>query len=481
MDLILAIDFGSTFTKVAAFDLAAEKVAASAQAGSTVDSDINHGLDTALDRLAATLGERAVADAPRLACSSAAGGLRMVVAGLVRELTTQAAREACLGAGAKLIGTYSNGLIPDDVKEIEQAAPDIVLLTGGTDGGNGEILIGNATLIAASELTAPVIVAGNRRVAGRAVEILERAEKAALVVDNVLPELDSLNVEPARRAIRDVFMARITRAKGLDRARQTLGRIIMPTPAAVLNAAELLARGTDGEPGLGPLVVVDVGGATTDVHSVAHGRPADSTVVLKGLPEPLCKRTVEGDLGIRLNAPSILELVGRPTLEDMTASWSDGSGETPDFDRAVADLAGDTGRLPESEEDHLIDAALSGAAVRTALARHSGVIEEVFLPTGRCLVQRGKDLRGVGRLIGTGGVLSRGRFPEPVLEAGCFNDSDPASLRPGNPEILIDRNYLLYAIGLLAGEYPAPALRIIKKTLHHAEPAGSRDRGRKAR
>ena len=121
-----------------------------------------------------------------------------------------------------------------------------------------------------------------------------------------MPDVNVLNVEPARTMIRKVFIERIIAAKGLKRAEEFVEGILMPTPTAVLKAARLLAPGTPREKGLGDLVVVDIGGATTDVHSVGLGSPGQAGVVRKGLPEPYAKRTVEGDLGIRYNAESIL-------------------------------------------------------------------------------------------------------------------------------------------------------------------------------
>jgi len=302
LGLTLALDFGSTFTKAAALDLVNENLLAAAKAASTVDTDIMIGFSNALAILKESIGPENYKIDRILASSSAAGGLRMVVAGLVSELTTKAAKEAALGAGAKLVGTYSHGISADELKQIEQTAPDLILLTGGTDGGNRQVIIDNAKHLASSALDVPMIIAGNKMAAGEARSILEKAGKYAITTENVLPELSGLNVEPARAAIREIFIKRIIHAKGLEKAQAFIGNTIIPTPLAILRGAALLAGGVGEEEGLGELVVVDVGGATTDVSSIARGLSATPHAIVKGLPEPYEKRTVEGDLGIRYNA-----------------------------------------------------------------------------------------------------------------------------------------------------------------------------------
>jgi len=464
MGLTLAIDFGSTYTKVVAIDLPKEDLVGVAHAESTVDSDITLGLQTALERLTKTIGIERAHIERTLACSSAAGGLRLVAIGLVRVLTTKAAEEAALGAGAKLVGTFSYGLSPDDVREIEKTAPDLILLVGGTDGGDRETIIRNAALLGASCLESPVIIAGNKIAAHEAQSLLEAGNKYVIVVENVLPELSELKVEPARCAIRDMFMRRITHAKGLDKAQSLVGDIIMPTPMAVLEGAKLLAEGVEGEPGLGELIIVDVGGATTDVHSVANGSPSQEDIVMKGLPEPYVKRTVEGDLGIRYNANSILQIAGRKKIEERFAFSDRVSGQI-DVEAAVQHLSNHIGAVPQSEEEFLIDISLASTAVDIAMRRHAGRIEDVYFPTGKVRIQHGKDLMNIKSVIGTGGIFAYGKEPHRVLEAGCYHPGSPESLRPLDPEFFIDECYILFAVGLLAEVAPAKALRMMKKYL----------------
>ena len=189
MTTALLIDFGSTYTKLRAVDLAARRLIGSGQGPSTVATDINLGMRAALadlERRAGTLPKFRY----RLASSSAAGGLRMVTIGLVRELTAEAARQAALGAGAKLVGTFAYRLTKDDLDKVAALAPDIVLLAGGTDGGNMEVVLHNAAALARSALACPVVYAGNRAAKDEARELLSK--KSLICTENVMPELYEL-------------------------------------------------------------------------------------------------------------------------------------------------------------------------------------------------------------------------------------------------------------------------------------------------
>ena len=303
MSAALLIDFGSTYTKLRAVDLGRCRILGSGQGPSTVTTDVSVGMKAALSDL-----ERRCGGLPRfryrLASSSAAGGLRMVTIGLVRELTAEAARQAALGAGAKLVGTFAYRLTAADLAKIVALSPDIVLLAGGTDGGDSAVVVHNAAVLGASSIASPIVYAGNRAAEDEVRQLL--AAKTLVCTGNVMPEFNVLDIEPGRAAIRQVFIDRIVHAKGIDRAAAQFDSVLMPTPAAVLEGARLVADGLPGTPGLGTLLVVDPGGATTDVHSVATGEPAPG-VIAQGLPEPRVKRTVEGDLGMRHSAGAIAE------------------------------------------------------------------------------------------------------------------------------------------------------------------------------
>ncbi|NLC45335.1 MAG: MutL protein, partial [Clostridiales bacterium] len=300
MQAVLLIDFGSTYTKVTAVDLENEAILGTARSFTTVATDINEGLENALYTLKECIGN--VDYIARYACSSAAGGLKMIAVGLVPDLTAEAAKRAALSAGAKVMKVYSYELSPSESAEIEELIPDIVLLTGGTDGGNKDVILHNAHALANIKKNFPVVIAGNKSVVDQASDTLSKAGKQVTVCANVMPEFNKLNIEPAREAIRKIFLQRIIQAKGLSKVKKLIEGILMPTPSAVLSAANRLSVGHGKEKGIGDLLVVDVGGATTDVHSIADGNPTQSGVVMKGLPEPFIKRTVEGDLGVRYSA-----------------------------------------------------------------------------------------------------------------------------------------------------------------------------------
>ena len=492
----LLIDFGSTYTKLVVVDLARELLVAQSAAVTTADTDITIGLREALARLPNGLGREARHFPHKLACSSAAGGLRVVAIGLVPELTAEAAKRAALGAGARVLAAYAHHLTLDELQQIVALAPDVVLLAGGTDGGNQHVILHNARVLAQSTLSAPVVVAGNKDVAADVAAILRRGGKDVRVAENVMPRLGQINVHPARQAIRGVFVERIVEARGFKAAEAYVERILMPTPAAVSVAAQLLAEGMDdgadldrasadlgrasadldrasadnaipmarrasGKGGLGELMVVDIGGATTDVHSIAVGESQDRTVIQRGLPEPYAKRTVEGDLGLRVSAVSLLEAAGQERLREHIGLASD-----LDLEGITRALAEDVGRVPDTAEEQAIDRGMARSALEQSVARHVGTLRELYLPTGHCFIQEGKDLTRVGHLIGTGGIFSHTTRVREILMAALFSDAEPLLLKPRAPRLWVDRRYILWAMGLLAEVSPGAALRLM---LEHLE------------
>lgn len=455
----LLIDFGSTYTKVLAVDMGKECILGRAQAPTTVDVDITIGLGQALDRLKEQVGQDLSTFQHRRACSSARGGLRMIAIGLVPELSLEAARRAALGAGARVLKAYSHKLTLHELETLVGQAPDMILLAGGTDGGNETVILHNARFLANSSLKVTIIVAGNKEVADYARDILAEKGKDARVTENVMPHLGQLNVEPVREMIRRVFMEKIVEAKGIKKVEALVGTVTMPTPAAVLRAAELLARGIDDEAGLGELMVVDVGGATTDVHSVARGDPRREAVVVRGLPEPYTKRTVEGDLGLRVSAVSLMEAVGKAKLRAYI-----GLDELT-LESDVHYRAKETGFVPQTAQSQAIDDGLAKAAVELSVERHVGTLREHYLPTGFCYIQEGKDLTELGHLIGTGGIFCHSTHSREILQLALFDRSNPFLLRPQHPRLWIDPLYILWGMGLLAEIAPRTALRIMKNNL----------------
>jgi uncharacterized protein (TIGR01319 family) len=459
----LLIDFGSTYTKLVVVDLATEEIIAQAQAVTTAETDITIGLMEALSRLSDSLGQKARSFPYKLACSSAAGGLRVIAIGLVPELTAEAAKRAALGAGARVLAVYAHHMTLRELEEIVEQAPDIVLLAGGTDGGDRRVILHNARILASSALPVPIVVAGNKDAAEEVEAILRQGGKEVWVTENVMPQLGQINVDPARRAIRKLFMEHIVEAKGFKAAEAYVERILMPTPAAVMRAAQLLAQGTDEEEGLGELIVVDVGGATTDVHSIATGGPQDATVIQRGLPEPYAKRTVEGDLGLRVSAVSLLAAVGEKRLQQQI-----GLEGNRNLTRITRMLAGDVGQVPHTAEGQAIDEGMARAAVELSLERHVGTLRELYLPTGYCFVQEGKDLTRIRHLIGTGGIFCHAPRTREILQAALFSPHNPFLLKPKAPRLWIDQRYILWAVGLLTEVSPQAALHLMKKHLQEA-------------
>ena len=458
MKPVLLIDFGSTYTKVTAVDIESEQLLGTADSYTTIETDVGEGLQNALNKLHAKTGP--LDYTARYACSSAAGGLRMVTSGLVPELTAEAAYQASLGAGAKVLKVFSFQLTEDDVAEILEINPDIFLLVGGTDGGNTECILHNARMLAGADFDFPVIIAGNRTAARECERILSGHE--VHICENVMPKFGTLNIEPARKKIREIFLGRIVQAKGLSKATELISGILMPTPSAVLKATRLLAEGCEGESGIGDLIAVDVGGATTDIYSMADGMPRDAATVYKGLPEPYDKRTVEGDIGMRYSVRGIVEAAGLSRICQLSGLEKARAEELIDLIAA----APDTLPAPGSDLEKL-DFSLSSMAIETAVTRHAGSMEETYTLMGLTYIQSGKDLRNVKQVIVTGGSLIRTRRTGEIAAHALFSPLAPMSLRPVKAEIRVDRKYILAAMGLLSEYYPQIALRIMKKELEH--------------
>ena len=447
------IDFGSTFTKAVVVDLDREDIIQRYQAPSTVDTDVTIGLKQVLAQAQAEIRFKDLVKDSLLACSSAAGGLKMITVGLVPTLSCEAGVRAALGAGAKVVRTFSYELSLFDLVEIEQIHPDIILLIGGTDGGNKQNIIQNAEILANLNHTVPIVVAGNKDARDAVRSIFDSSGGSISFAENVMPEIGTLQVDSCREAIRQIFISHITKAKGIDKAKQIISDVIMPTPAAVLSAAELLADGVEGEGGLGELIVVDVGGATTDVHSIAKGYPTHSGIVHKGLPEPYAKRTVEGDLGVRHNIDTLLEIAR------MKGSWDHSL-----FDEIRSRFSSPS-RLPENDLEFELDGLLASVAVDIAGERHCGKIKVVVGSFGEITVQEGKDLSEVKCVVGTGGPLIFAKEPAKILQNILFQSDSPHVLRPRGAKLYMDKFYSLYAMGLLSQSEPRKALRIMKKNL----------------
>ena len=450
---------GSTFTKLLVVETDGPALLAAAAAPTTIGTDVNEGFDAALAKLGIPTDDYR----ETLVSSSAAGGLRIAAVGLVPELTLKAASLAALGAGGTVVGAFSFTLTEDDRLRLEQLHPDLVLLAGGTDGGDTGHIAQNAHRLAAWLPKTPVVVAGNRTAYDELKGVFTGRGDVHFT-DNVLPDLKRMDLDPARESIRAVFLERIVESKGLARLRSR-ARVVMPTPEAVLLAVSLLAKGHDRAAGLGDLVTVDIGGATTDVYSCADGQPEREGVILRGIPEPFHKRTVEADIGMRYTLPRLVETLDLDRL-----------ARVYDLDAAalrawVETVVAQSDRLPACAAEARMDTALAAAGCAIAVERHSGRLEEAFAPEGRIFVQEGKDLGRVKWIIGTGGPVAHSPDAAAILRA-CVRRPGSLSLGPVAPELLVDRRYLLWAMGLIAGIEPEAALALMKEHLESARIDG---------
>jgi uncharacterized protein (TIGR01319 family) len=387
---------------------------------------------------------------PVLACSSAGGGLRIAVIGNEELVTAEAGRRVALSSGGRVVHVSSNDV---DLRAVRESRPDVLLLVGGTDGGNSEVLLGNAEALAASRWTGPVVVAGNSDAVGRIEELFDASEVPFVVADNVVPEIGVLRPEGARAAIREMFLRHVIGGKHLSRRTDFTSMVQGATPDIVLRAVELLATGLGPElPGAGDVVVIDVGGATTDVHSVVELDPETAGLGREVVATVPVSRTVEGDLGMRWSAVPTVHAAVEAGLE-----VSDGLVAAA---RARRD---DPGLVPRTAAETRDDLAIASVAVALAVRRHAGRQQVVFSPSGRLVERNGKDLREVDLLVGSGGVLRHASSEDAVsvLAAGTGDHVDGGWLVPRAPRVVVDTDYVLAAAGLLVAEHPAAAYHLL--------------------
>lgn len=439
----LTVDVGSTYTKLTAIDATNRRIVGTAQSFTTIESDVMQGFERALSLLREQAECSDFVWDEMLVCSSAAGGLKMVALGLVPDLTAKAARTAASNAGAKVVKTYAYEISRSEQQEIYDINPDLVLLCGGTNGGNREVITANARRLAAIDRPLTIIVAGNKSASDEIAATFEAAGKSFVITENVMPQFNQLNIEPARDAIRQLFIARIIEAKGLNRLQAMSPHKIIPTPLAVLQACELLSRGTAERAGWGDLMAVDIGGATTDVYSMAAGLPTTENTMLKGLPEPWAKRTVEGDLGMRYSLQHVYDqlppaMPAEQEFRSMVEQWVKLCTTSPD-----------TLAQPDTEQERA-EEYLGEMAVRMAVERHAGRIADVYTPLGLMHTLEGKDLMAVQTVIGIGGVIRSSRHPREILKGCRYDVMNPASTRPREPRLMIDGKYIFASMGLLS-------------------------------
>lgn len=456
MNKYLMIDFGSTFTKLTAVDDELQDIIATAIHFTTVETDITIGYEKALTELYHKIGEKIKFD-KIIACSSAAGGLKMAAIGLVEELTVEAAKRVCLGAGAKVDLVFSHHLTNHEIDEIINKKIDIILIDGGTDGGNSECVIYNTELLGKHGIKIPVIFAGNKCCQDEIQSLFDKYEMQGYICENVMPRLNVLNINDARNKIREIFLKNIIVAKGIKKIEHVIDKVILPTPEAVLQAAELLSKGYLHEKGLGEIVMVDIGGATTDLYSMSSPSAKRSDVIIKGLEEPFAKRTVEGDLGMRYSALGIVKSLTKEKIILLNEENQFDLVKAAEYRNTHVDY------LPKEQKEIETDIVMGGICSDVAMKRHVGHMEEVYTPMGMMYNQTGKDLSQVNYVIGTGGVLVNNINPQKILQKVIASKDNYMELRPTHPEFLLDKDYIIASMGLLSNINPLLALQIMKK------------------
>lgn len=435
----LVAEIGSTTTSMTAFDglsggpgTTPSVLGQGVAPTSVAEGDVGVGLAAARAALEEQTGllEASVA----LATSSAAGGLRMTVHGLTQKMTAMAAREAALGAGGVVEHQTAGRLSDHDLARIEDARPGLVLLAGGVEGGDSEVVLFNARQLAQLGVRPIVVYGGNSAVADEARETLESAGFRVRVTANVYPSVDELDIVPARHAIHDAFEEHITHAPGMERIGEFVTGAVLPTPGSVLVAAEVLAAA------VGDLVVIDVGGATTDVHSVTDGTPEIAAISLD--PQPHARRTVEGDLGTFVSAAHTAALIAGPERPDPLPP-----------------------AIPFTPAEIEAASLLARAAAVTGVTRHAGRLTHLYTPKGRQTVARGRDLTACRLVIGTGGALVRLPGGAATLEAVTGGPGE-VLLPPGDARLALDSRYVMACCGVLAGHFPhAGVVSLMRESL----------------
>jgi uncharacterized protein (TIGR01319 family) len=455
--LVALADFGSTYTKVRLVEPDEGRLLARAQAPTSISTDLMEGYAAALATAESAVNSRVEIDR-QMAVSSAGGGLRVAAVGLVADLTAAGARQAALNAGARVELVLAGKLGDEQLDELEAVRPEIVLFAGGTDGGQAELVLENARRLASRRLGGNAVVACNSAVAEEAAEILRGAGTVAAVAGNVMPELGRLEIESARETILRLFLEHVIGGKGLSASREFEQMVKMPTPEAVFQATRLLALGTAAEPGVGEVIVIDIGGATTDIHSHRTVDIASPGIEDPLLPPPATLRTVEGDLGLRAGAPGVLAVDGRWIASEA------GMGEEA-IRQAVSKRPRQPEWIPGTREEARFDQLLAVGCATHALRRHCGTMLLTASKGGPpALVRDGPDLREVERVVGTGGVFASRDDGIEILRQALSRRA-PRSLSPRDPRLHIDDSYVLAAAGLLATVDPEGAMRLLRREL----------------
>ena len=426
LSVIIATDCGSTTTKAILIEKVGNEYRQTfrGEAPTTVEApfeDVTRGVLNAIAEIEELSGRtildgeriitpnKAKEDQPKVgvdiyvSTSSAGGGLQMMVAGAVQSMTGESAQRCALGAGAIVMDVLASndGRLPHEkIERIRALRPDMILLSGGTDGGTVTHVVELAEYIAAAEprprlgmsYTLPLIYAGNKDARPRVQEILEK--KTSLVItDNIRPQLERENLAPARNKIHDLFLEHVmAQAPGYKKLIGWAGAPIMPTPAAVGLIMQTIAK-RDGI----NLIGVDIGGATTDVFSVFG---------------EVFNRTVSANLGMSYSISNVLAEAGLANI----MRWVPFAIDEQTLRNRIKNKMIRPTTIPQTLDELQIEHAISREALRLALVHHKSLatglkgvqqertISDIFeqKTSGQTLI----DMLKLDLVVGSGGILS---------------------------------------------------------------------------
>ncbi|MCX5800731.1 MAG: glutamate mutase L [Candidatus Eisenbacteria bacterium] len=473
VNTILATDCGSTTTKAIFIERKGDeyRLIVRGEAPTTVEApfeDVTKGVLNAVREVEELAGRKILDDETIMtparngegvdlyvSTSSAGGGLQMMVFGVVKTMTAESAQRAALGAGAIVMDVIASndGRLPyQKIKRIRQLRPDMILLSGGIDGGTTAHVAELAELLSAADPKArlgagyllPVIYAGNKDARDIVRERLE-SKTALVITDNLRPVLERENLGPARMQIHDLFMEHVmAHAPGYKKLMEWTLVPIMPTPAAVGRIIETIAREESMQ-----VIGVDIGGATTDVFSVFQG---------------VFNRTVSANLGMSYSISNVLAETG---IENIMR-WVPFHVEDKDLRNRIKNKMIRPTTIPQSLDELMIEQGIAREALRLAFEQHKSLavglkgvqqertISDTFDQTasGETLV----SLRELNMLVGSGGVLSHA--PRRVQAALMLID---AFLPECITHLAVDSIFMMPQLGVLSTVHPKAATEVFKK------------------
>jgi len=520
---VLAVDFGSTYTKIAIFNTSSDEVDLR-YVPTTVD-DIREGLASGLGCLKACqkegnwdpLREKMDEFDIKLPCSSAKGGLKMITVASTTRESGFAADLAALTAGAKLLNSYDGKLSSEEARKIYlEDCPEIILLSGGVnEGGDAETVLHNAKVIAESAKLAtyakygiPIIYAGNEDVTEQILDIFQNHHIDVRATGNIMPEINKYNIDVVNEAIRELFQTVVIRGKGFDVVEEYMSTKFIPTPRAAFLGINLLALGYGEEEGIGNIVALDIGGCTTDFFANVRSNPLYlypwddpkkkvKRTILKTPNYPLAYRRVEGKYGLAYNAENLMELekFRNGKVEKEISDWF--NQKYPNFqgngDHLDQFLVRQEGRwyiklgkylkwihnnphiMPKTEEENFVRSILAKETLAIATANNVGHVKETdvyFLQEGVNFFTQDCTLVLVGGTIYHKCKEDKEYLWEnikTIAKGAIFNPEEYTILRP-NRKVLLDSSYILSTIGGLYGRIdPERAIRILKKNFKFLE------------